>query len=160
METDDWIIIGTLIIVTIVWFVLFMITVLRKKKPESESEPKLKLKPEPEPKTEPISISPVSSSSTVSKLNFSSVKTIDGNGTPFYYMNEGYLSFRQVRDMSQWGIDKPLNYTHAKINNLIFKFNNSNSSDSSGFVVDDSGNRRQTQPPSEFSSKLDFGFFM
>lgn len=157
MERDDWIIIGTLIVVTIVWFVLFMITVLRKKKPEAEPKPKPKSEPKSEPK--PISISPVSSS-TVSKLNFNSVKTIDGNGTNFFYMNEGYLSFRQVRDMSQWGIDKPLNYTHAKINNLIFKFNNSNSSDSSGFVVDDFGNRRQTQPPSEFSSKLDFGIFM
>lgn len=160
METEDWIIIGSLILVTIVWFVLFIIYVVRRKSSSSTKQPTQSPTPIQTQSRSQIQFSPSPVPSRQQKMNFSSVKTIDGNGTNFFYMNEGYLSFRQLRDMNQWGIDKPLSYTHAKINNLVFKFNNSTSSDSSGFIVDDFGNKRQTQPPSEFSNKIDFGFFM
>lgn len=144
-----------LILVTIVWFVLFIIFVVRRKKSPSvvlEQSPV----PSPVPRPVPVQIqSPVAN-----KLSFSSAKIIDGNGTNFYYMSEGYLSFRNMKNIDQWMIDKPLSYTHAKINNLIFKFTNPNSSDSSGFVVDEFGNKINPQPASQFSNKIDFGFFI
>lgn len=142
MEFDDWFVLSLLVIVTVTWLVLFLLFLLQVNKPATTTSPS----PSPSP------ILPIGS--------FNSVKTIDGNGTNFYYMSEGYLSFRQIKDMSQWGIDKPLNYTHVKINNLIFKFINPNSSDSSGFVVDDTGNKIQPQPSSQFSNIIEFGFFM
>ncbi len=154
MEIEDWVVIGILTSVTITWFILFIIFMVKRKKNEVPTKPKpkssIKTKSSPTPVSSPI----------VSRLNFSQVKVIDGNGTSFYYMSEGYLSFRQLKDMSQWGIDKPLNYTHAKINNLIFKFINPNSTDSSGFIVDEFGNKIENQPASQFSSKLEFGFFI
>lgn len=155
MELDDWFAIGMLTIIVIVWFVLFIIFMVRRKK---SSVPVSIQSQSPIPVSVPVPVqSPVSSSANP---YFRSARVIDGNGSNFYYMSDGYLTFRRNKDMSEWGVDKPLNYTHAKINRLIFKFDKPNSSDSSGFIVDEFGNKLENQPASEFSNIIEFGFFI
>lgn len=158
MEIDDWFAIGTLIVITITWFILFMIFL---KKPIPIKDVQVAASPVPVPV--PVAFSPISP--VFANKTFGPVKTIDGNGSQFYYMvtnGSGYITFRGNRDMEQWGIDKPLSYTHAKINNIIFKFNNPNSSDSSGFAVDSQGNAFPSDkiPASQYSNIIQFGFFI
>lgn len=61
-------------------------------------------------------------------------------------------------NMFKWNIDYPLNFTHARLDdNTMYKFNRPNSSDSSGYIVNDIDERIQS---SNFTfKKIEFGMF-
>ena len=150
----NWWIIGLLVGIIIVWFILFLYFVVFKKSTQiskQQQQQQSVTSPSPQQQQSPIII----------KKTFNSSKTIESKTDTFYYMGN-YLTYKNNRDMNTWGIDKPLAYTHAKINNIIFKFNNPNSSDSTGFAVDENGDAFQTGkvPATQYSNVLDFGFFI
>jgi hypothetical protein len=63
-------------------------------------------------------------------------------------------------DMNDWDVKYPLNFTHARIDNTyIYKFNHPNSSDSSGFFVDDLDKALENQPKDLSFNKMEFGMF-
>ena len=154
MEIPDWVVLTTLSVETIT--ILILSLVLRFKTASSSATTKSSSSPK-------SVVTPAPQSPILVPKRFGSTKTIKSSDeSSFYYMSDGYLTFKNQKDMSKWNVDKPLNYTHARINNIIFKFNNPNSSDSSGFAVDELGNQfaKEKTPASEFSNVIDFGFFI
>lgn len=64
-------------------------------------------------------------------------------------------------DMNKWRVEFPLNFTHVRFTgqNKIFKFNRPNTSDSSGYIVDDMDQRMNPQPASFYGNTIEFGMF-
>lgn len=73
-------------------------------------------------------------------------------------------------DMNKWRVEFPLNFTHVRFSNQtitynnkvierIFKFNRPNTSDSSGYMVDDMDQPMNPQPASFFGNTIEFGMF-
>jgi hypothetical protein len=73
-------------------------------------------------------------------------------------------------DMNKWRVEFPLNFTHVrftgqtvtynnKVMERIFKFNRPNTSDSSGYMVDDMDQQMNPQPASFFGNTIEFGMF-
>lgn len=65
----------------------------------------------------------------------------------------GYLTYNNNSNMRAWPVNLPLNFTHAKISDKIFKFRNPNTSDTYGSFVDGS------VPANFFASSIDLGLF-
>lgn len=91
---------------------------------------------------------------------FNSLKTITSSGSSTFNFTDGYLTYRGIGNIRSWNVDLPLNFTHARMNGKVFKFNNPNSSDSSGkFVSLDTGEPLATQPANFYTNTIEFGMF-
>ena len=80
----------------------------------------------------------------------------------------GRLEYGGNRNMRKWGIINTLNYTHVRLNNMIFKLRNPNSSDSYGYFIDRFGEKayfpnkdgtRKETPPNFFTDYIELGTF-
>lgn len=100
--------------------------------------------------TPPTSPSPTKFSFRPSKM-YTSQTTFNYDGAK--------LTHKNLPNIKNWGIDLPLDYTHARISGKIFKFTNPNSSDTTGKFVDDFGNPLSTQPAAFFSNMFELGMF-
>lgn len=93
---------------------------------------------------------------------FRSMKTvISARAFKFDLTNER-LTLGEEPNMRKWNIDYPLNFTHARLDGddkKIYKFNRPNSSDSSGFIVDEFDVRKSPQPFNFTFKKIEFGMF-
>jgi len=70
----------------------------------------------------------------------------------------GYFMYRDNKNMLEWAVALPLNFTHAKVfkgrEEMIFEFKHPNSSDTYGKFV-----KGETNPPNFFTTSMDLGTF-
>lgn len=70
----------------------------------------------------------------------------------------GRLEYGGNRNMRKWGIITTLNYTHVRLNNMVFALRNPNSSDSYGYFIDRFGKKTETLP-NFFTDYIELGTF-
>lgn len=156
------------VVVTIIIIVL-VFTLGKSKDDDVPSSPVPSPSPVPPPQKSP----PPSSKSTFSVLRLIAAPV----GATFNFTNvgsqeKGYVTYRGEKNITKWNVDIPLSYSHARIGqekmrnpatgrliDKIIKFTYPNSSDSSGYIIDEYGEPLNPQPPSFFASTLEFGIF-
>ena len=112
---------------------------------------------------------PVSTASSTVKPFFRSMKTVY-SARAFRFNGTNITLGYYESDMNKWRVEFPLNFTHVRFSNQtitynnkvierIFKFNRPNTSDSSGYMVDDMDQPMNPQPASFFGNTIEFGMF-
>lgn len=89
---------------------------------------------------------------------FRSMSTVISARSFNFDASKGRITLGNEPNMTKWNIDYPLNFTHARLGDTkIYKFNRPNSSDSSGFIVNDIDEQIASD---NFSfKKIEFGMF-
>ena len=117
---------------------------------------------EPLSKDSSLSLVPFPKQDYQVKPFFRSMKTVTSARTFKYDATKGIITLGNEPDMRKWNIEYPLNFTHARLDGddkKIYKFNHPNTSDSSGFIVDEFDVRKSPQPLNFTFKKIEFGMF-
>ncbi len=103
---------------------------------------------------------PVSTEPSPVKPFFRSIKTVY-SARAFRFNGTALTLGDYESDMNKWGVEFPLNFTHVRFTgqNKIFKFNRPNTSDSSGYIVDEWDQPMNPQPASFYGNTIEFGMF-